>query len=88
MPRIHTAERSVTFSELEIYKWKRKFPGSRLPEKSTFFQFEANGDLCDTNVSADANETAQIALANDALELLKKRIEINKAKKAKRLTAR
>lgn len=62
---------SAGFNRGEVAKFKRLWPCSGLPNHQVWFEFAANGDLIDTNISDKSEFGAVAALISDARALLR-----------------
>jgi hypothetical protein len=58
--------RTVGFSRADVLAFKAQWPCSGLADHQYWFQFEANGDLVDTNVGESSDGSAAVALSHDA----------------------
>lgn len=62
--------RTVGFSRADVIAFKRQWPCSGLRDQQYWFQFEAKGDLVDTNVGERDDGSAATALSHDAQSAL------------------
>jgi hypothetical protein len=69
MPQI-TASRKVRFSIEEVYAFNEKWPCSTLRNRSYWFEFDARGDLVDTDVPEHDDGPAALVLSHDAQTFL------------------
>lgn len=68
---IYQRSRKVLFSRDAVRSFNRVWPCSELSnDRAYWFQFEANGDLVDTDVPEHSDGGAAAALADDAKALL------------------
>ena len=66
--------RKVIVSRDEVLEFMRTFPCSGLRERSYWFEFDANGDLIDTDVPEHDDGAGALALSSDALDFLDSQI--------------
>lgn len=62
--------RKVRFSREEVRQFRAQFPCSGLRDRSYWFEFDANGDLVDTDVPEHDDGPGALALSQDAQQYL------------------
>ena len=63
-------KRKVMVSREEVYRFRQSWPCSNLRDRSYWFEFDANGDLIDTDVPEHDDGPGAAALAEDAKAFL------------------
>jgi hypothetical protein len=71
MPEIFSSnKRKVIFSRDEVCEFRERFPCSGLRDRAYWFEFDARGDLVDTDVPEHDDGAGASALSEDAREFL------------------
>jgi hypothetical protein len=70
MPALTIQGRKVIVSRDAVYSFNRGWPCSELRDRSYWFEFEANGDLVDTDVPEHDDGSAALAMSQDCQAFL------------------
>jgi hypothetical protein len=65
----------VGFTRKEINEFNSKWPGSKLQDRSYWFDFSTNGDLVDTDVPEQDEGSESLALSQDAWQFYQDELE-------------
>jgi hypothetical protein len=63
-------KRKVIVSRQEVNDFRAKWPCAELTDRSYWFEFDASGNLVDTDVPNEQDGSAASALADDAKQFL------------------
>lgn len=70
MPTLWNKSRKVIFSRDEVDAFRATWPGCKLQSRSYWFEFDAQGDLIDTDVPEQDDGPESVALSDDAKDWL------------------
>lgn len=70
MPTIWNNTRKVIVSRDEVAAFNSRWPCSTLRDRSYRFEFEANGDLVDTDIPEHDDGPAALAMSEDCKQFL------------------